>query len=191
MVNGQRKSMSRHNRTATARNEQSTISHLHYHLCPTTFGHAGILFQTDPFLLKGVFLPRPRKSDLLRRMKEHGPPRPARNKKALIICKEIQAYFEGVPVKTPWELLDLTGLTPLQRTVLKAIAGVPYGEVRSYGQIAAQVGRPRACRFVGTTLSRNPFPIFIPCHRIVRADGSSGGFSGGTDLKQRMLLLEQ
>ena len=174
---------------STINNQQSTI--LHYHLCTTALGHAGILFQTDPFLLNGVFLPRSRKSDLLERVKEDGPAKPARTKEALIVCKEIQAYFEGNPVKTPWELLDLSGLTPLQCTVLKAVATVRYGEVRSYGQIAAQVGRPQACRFVGTTLSRNPFPIFIPCHRIVRADGSPGGFSGGTDLKRRMLLLEK
>lgn len=181
--------MKKGNRKSSIINNQSTV--LNYHICTTTLGHAGILFQTDPFLLKGVFLPRSRKSNLLARMKEAGSAKPARIKEALIICKEIQAYFEGVPVKTRWEILDLGGFTPLQRSVLKAAARVPYGKVRSYGQIAAQVGRPQACRFVGTTLARNPFPIFIPCHRIVRADGSPGGFSGGTDLKRRMLLLEK
>ncbi|MBW1742625.1 MAG: MGMT family protein [Deltaproteobacteria bacterium] len=191
-----KQAMNDRKRTAASKKKQSSIfnlqsSILYYHLCPTALGHAGILFQTDPFFLKGVFLPRSRKSDLLERMKEDGPAKPARAKEALVICKEIQAYFEGSPVKTPWELLDLSELTPLQYMVLKAAATVRYGEVRSYGQIAAQVGRPQACRFVGTTLSRNPFPIFIPCHRIVRADGSPGGFSGGTDLKRRMLLLEK
>jgi methylated-DNA-[protein]-cysteine S-methyltransferase len=182
--------------TATRRKAQSLIfnfqsSIAYYHLCPTAFGHAGILFQTDPFLLKGVFLPRNRKSDLIRIMKARGPAKPAYTPEALSVCKAIQVYFEGTPVETPWELLDLSGLTPLQRTVLKAVAGVPYGEVRSYSQIAQQIECSKACRFVGTTLSRNPFPIFIPCHRIVRADGSLGGFSSGTDLKQRMLLLEK
>jgi methylated-DNA-[protein]-cysteine S-methyltransferase len=174
---------------ANGSNKQSTI--LNYHICTTTFGHAGILFQTDPFLLKSIFLPRSRKEDLLERMKEDGSIKSAPNKEALIICKAIQAYFEGVPVKIPWEFLDFGKLSPLQYAVLRAVARVPYGQVRSYGQIAAQVKRPGAARFVGTTLSRNPFPIFIPCHRIVRADGSSGGFSGGTDLKRRMLLLEK
>ena len=182
--------------TVTRRKEQSSIfncqsSITYYHLCPTAFGDAGIVFRTDPFLLKGIFLPRTRKSGLTRIMKQDGPAKPVRTQEALIICKAIQAYFEGTPVETPWSLLDLSGLTPLQRTVLQAVAGVPYGEVRSYGQIAQQIGRSKACRFVGTTLSRNPFPIFIPCHRIVRADGSLGGFSSGTDLKQRMLLLEK
>jgi methylated-DNA-[protein]-cysteine S-methyltransferase len=142
-------------------------------------------------LVKGFFLPRSRKRDLLEKMKEVGPAKPARTKETLIICQEIKAYFEGSPVRTRWELLELDGFTPLQRSVLKATARVPYGQVRSYGEIAARVGRPKASRFVGTTLSKNPFPIFIPCHRIVRADGSPGGFAGGTDLKQRMLLLEK
>jgi methylated-DNA-[protein]-cysteine S-methyltransferase len=109
----------------------------------------------------------------------------------LNMCKNIQAYFEGTPIKAPWKFLDLSVLTPLQRSVLEAVASIPHGEIRSYGQVAAQIGRPRACRFVGTTLARNPFPILIPCHRILRADGSLGGFYGGTDLKKRMLLLER
>ena len=107
------------------------------------------------------------------------------------MCKDIKAYFEGDPIKATWKFLDISRLTPLQRSVLEAVSSVPHGEVRSYGQIAAQVGHPRACRFVGTTLARNPFPILIPCHRIVRADGSTGGFYGGTDLKKRMLFLEK
>jgi methylated-DNA-[protein]-cysteine S-methyltransferase len=109
----------------------------------------------------------------------------------LDMCKDMKAYFEGAPLKTPWRFLDLGGLTPLQRSVLEAVASVPHGQVRSYGEIAAQVGHPRACRFVGTTLAQNRFPVFIPCHRIVRADGSLGGFYGGTDLKRRMFLLEK
>ena len=181
--------MKKGNRQSSIINHQSII--LNYHICTTTFGYSGILFQTEPFLLKGVFLPRSRKRDLLEKIKEVSPAKPARSEEALAICQEIKDYFKGNPVRTRWGLLDLGGFTPLQRAVLKATARVPYGQVRSYGEIAAQVGRPKASRFVGTTLSRNPFPIFIPCHRIVRADGSLGGFGGGTDLKQRMLLLEK
>lgn len=107
------------------------------------------------------------------------------------MCRSMMAYFEGAPIETPWRFLDLGRLTPLQRLVLEAVAGVPHGQVRSYGEIAAQIGRPRASRFVGTTLGKNPFPVFIPCHRIIRADGSLGGFYGGTDLKKRMLWLEK
>ena len=162
-----------------------------YHICQTAFGYAAILFQTEPFLLKRILLPHAHKRALKERIQGAGPAKPGYTPEVLDLCKEIQAYFTGTPVRAPWKFLDLSGLTPLQRSVLEAVASVPHGEVQSYGQIAAQVGHPRAYRFVGTTLARNPLPILIPCHRIVRADGSPGGFYGGTDLKKRMLSLEK
>jgi len=81
-------------------------------------------------------------------------------------------------------------MTPLQRRVLETTAAIPFGQTRSYAQVAASAGIPRAARFVGNTMARNPFPIVVPCHRVVRADGSAGLFGGGTDLKRRMLRLE-
>jgi methylated-DNA-[protein]-cysteine S-methyltransferase len=162
-----------------------------YHVCPTAFGYAAILFQTRPFLVKRVFLPRARRKALTDGIQEIGPAKTGRTPAVLDMCQDMKAYFDGTPVKTPWKFLDLSGLTPLQRAVLEAVARVPHGKVRSYGEIAAEIGHPRAARFVGTTLAQNPFPVFIPCHRIVRADGSLGGFYGGTDLKRRMLLLEK
>jgi len=159
---------------------------LYYHICPTAFGYSAILFETQPFLVRRIFL-----SALTKEIQRIGPAKPGQTKAVLDMSKDMKVYFEGAPLKTPWKFLDLGGLTPLQRSVLEAVASVPHGQVRSYGKIAAQVGRPRACRFVGTTLARNPFPIFIPCHRIVRADGSLGGFGGGTKLKKRMLSLEK
>ncbi|MGD9022751.1 MAG: methylated-DNA--[protein]-cysteine S-methyltransferase [Deltaproteobacteria bacterium] len=166
-------------------------SETRYHVCSTAFGYAAIAFQTAPFRVKRVFLPQPHKAALMHHVQETFPAKPGYISRLLDMCEDIKAYFEGARIKTPWELLDLSGHTPLQRQVLKAVARVPYGEVRSYGNIAAQVGRPRAYRFVGTILARNPFPIYIPCHRVVRANGSLGGFQAGTDLKSRMLLLEK
>ena len=166
-------------------------SALLYHLCPTAFGYAAILFETDPFLVNRIFLPHLRKSVLKKQIQRTGQAKPGHTPAVLKMCKDIRAYFEGASIKAPWRFLDLSGLTPLQRSVLRAVASVPHGEVRSYGQIAAQVGHPRAARFVGTTLARNPFPVLIPCHRIIRADGSPGGFYGGTGLKKRMILLEK
>jgi methylated-DNA-[protein]-cysteine S-methyltransferase len=162
-----------------------------YHLWATAFGYVAILFQADPFLVNRVFLPHTPRKDLIRRIQRTGPSKPGCTAAVLDIRKDVQAYFSGSPLRAPWKALDLRGFTPLQRSVLEAVARVPYGQVRSYGQIAAQVGRPRAYRFVGTTLARNPFPILIPCHRIILADGSPGHFRGGRALKKRMLDLEQ
>jgi methylated-DNA-[protein]-cysteine S-methyltransferase len=162
-----------------------------YHLFSTPFGHGAILFESPPLLIQRIFLPYPSRNVLKGHIQETGPATEGHTPEVLSLCRDIQAYFDGAPVRSPWKLLDLRGLTPLQLLVLKAVATVPHGTTRTYGQIAAQIGRPRACRFVGTTVARNPFPVVIPCHRIVRADGSPGGFAGGTELKRRMLALEE
>lgn len=81
--------------------------------------------------------------------------------------------------------------TPFQQKVWQALADIPYGEVRSYGQIAAAIGCPKACRAVGGANHRNQLPIFLPCHRVVGADGSLTGYGGGLAIKQALLRLEQ
>jgi len=86
--------------------------------------------------------------------------------------------------------LDLRG-TPFQLDVWKATRAVPYGETRSYGEIASSIGRPRAARAVGQALGANPIPIVIPCHRIIGSSGNLRGFGGGLPLKERLLALER
>lgn len=87
--------------------------------------------------------------------------------------------------------LDLAGLTPFQADVLAAAQTIPAGEVRTYGQIAAAIGRPRAVRAVGSALGRNPVPLLIPCHRVVRSDGSPGDYVFGAAAKARLLAAER
>lgn len=102
---------------------------------------------------------------------------------------QIGEYFAGrrrafsVPV-------DLEGLTPFTREVLAATARIPYGQVASYGAIAARIGRPAACRAVGNALGANPVPIIVPCHRVLATGGGIGGFGGGVHLKRRLLAVE-
>lgn len=86
--------------------------------------------------------------------------------------------------------IDLSASTVFQRKVLEAARDIPYGEARSYGWLAQQVGNPRAARAVGQALSRNPVPIIVPCHRVVGGDGSLTGFSGGLGMKRRLLEIE-
>lgn len=81
--------------------------------------------------------------------------------------------------------------TDFQMKVWKALLAIPYGETRSYSEIAAAVGKPKACRAVASACARNPIPVIVPCHRVIAADGSSGGYSLGIELKKKLLNLEK
>jgi methylated-DNA-[protein]-cysteine S-methyltransferase len=106
------------------------------------------------------------------------------------LCRSMARFLRGEPAALPIDLLDATVCTPFQWRVLMAEKAIPRGEVRTYGQIAAQVGCPRGARAVGNALANNPFPIVIPCHRAVRSDGSLGGFQGGVEIKRALLEME-
>ncbi len=86
---------------------------------------------------------------------------------------------------------DLRGLTPFEQAVLRKTRQIPRGEVRPYGWVAREIGRPAAVRAVGTALANNPIPYFIPCHRVVRTDGQIGNYGGGgPEAKRAILTLE-
>ena len=103
--------------------------------------------------------------------------------------QQLEEYFEGR--RRSFSLpLDLAGLSDFQKEVLAAIDEIPAGQVRSYGDIAEQIKRPRAARAVGQALGNNPIPIVLPCHRVVASDGSLGGYAGGLKRKRQLLVLE-
>ena len=101
---------------------------------------------------------------------------------------ELQEYFTGkrdmftVPI-------DLDA-PPFYKKVLQEVGKVPFGSTASYLEIASRVGSPKAVRAVGSANARNPIPIIIPCHRIIRSDGGLGGYGGGLDLKMDLLKHE-
>lgn len=108
--------------------------------------------------------------------------------------EQITAYFEGFPVGFGAEIpVALDGLSEFTRLVLSTCRNVGFGRTATYRELARRSGRPAASRAVGGALARNPLPLIIPCHRVIRTDGKMGGFSapGGTKLKQRMLDLER
>lgn len=106
------------------------------------------------------------------------------------LAKELKLYYSGYRVDFGVPV-DWRGYTPFQTAVLKYTAGIPYGEVTTYGQLAAAVGSPQAARAVGGALHINRTPVVVPCHRVVGAGGSLTGFGGGLDLKKALLLLEE
>lgn len=105
------------------------------------------------------------------------------------LVEQLDRYFNG-HLTAFTVALDLDQGTPFQRKVWEELARIPHGETRSYAEVAAAVGNPRAARAVGSANGENPIPIVIPCHRVIRADGSLGGYSSGTHIKQALLKLE-
>lgn len=103
--------------------------------------------------------------------------------------RQLEEYFAGR--RTRFTLrLDVAG-TPFQREVWSALRTIPFGETRSYAQVASQVGRPGAARAVGAAIGRNPASIVAPCHRVVGSTGALTGFAGGLDVKARLLAFER
>jgi len=103
--------------------------------------------------------------------------------------RQLDEYFDGR--RQAFELEpDVRLLPEFQRHVLAELARVPYGQVTTYGTLAARMGAPRAARAVGGALNRNPIPIVLPCHRVIGANGSLTGYAGGLAIKQQLLELE-
>jgi methylated-DNA-[protein]-cysteine S-methyltransferase len=102
--------------------------------------------------------------------------------------RQLGEYFAGAR-KRFTVTLDFAG-TDFQRRVWEALLAIPFGQTRSYGQIARQVGKPKAARAVGAANGRNPISIIAPCHRVIGASGKLTGFAGGLKAKARLLALE-
>ncbi|WP_446744137.1 methylated-DNA--[protein]-cysteine S-methyltransferase [Silvibacterium acidisoli] len=102
--------------------------------------------------------------------------------------KQLQEYFAGTREEFSIPL-DMRG-TAFQKNVWEALLGIPFGETRSYGQLASQLGSPTASRAVGAANGRNPVSIIVPCHRVIGSTGKLTGFAGGLDTKETLLTLE-
>jgi methylated-DNA-[protein]-cysteine S-methyltransferase len=101
---------------------------------------------------------------------------------------QLAAYLEGK--RTTFDLALAPAGTPFQRRVWKGLTDIPYGQVISYGELARRIGMPGAARAVGQANGANPIPIVIPCHRVIAANGTIGGFSSGLAIKRQLLSHE-
>ena len=102
---------------------------------------------------------------------------------------ELEEYFGGR--RSQFDVpLDWGHMPPFQRAVLEATASVPFGHVDTYAGIARRIGKPKATRAVGNALGRNPIPVIVPCHRVIRSDATLGGYTGGLNIKEHLLSLE-
>ena len=104
-------------------------------------------------------------------------------------AEELQAYLRG-RLKVFSVPLDLSELTPFQQEVLAAVALIPWGQTRTYSEVAAQIGKPKAIRAVGNALAHNPLMLFVPCHRVIGSDGKLHGFSAPQGVALKAWLLD-
>lgn len=106
-----------------------------------------------------------------------------------LASEQLNAYFAGQ--RQGFDLPLAPQGTPFQQRVWQALLTIPYGQTRSYADLAAQIGKPQASRAVGAANGRNPLSIVVPCHRVIGKNGSLTGFAGGVACKQKLLDLEQ
>jgi methylated-DNA-[protein]-cysteine S-methyltransferase len=119
-----------------------------------------------------------------------GDPSPGGDAVVPDLCRRVAGHLAGARTAYADVPLDLSWCTGFQRALLEALRAVPWGEVVSYGELAALAGRPRAARAAGSFCAGNRFALVVPCHRVVAADGIGGYGSSGVGLKRRLLLLE-
>jgi methylated-DNA-[protein]-cysteine S-methyltransferase len=164
----------------------------YYDLAKTRFGTAAIVWFEDkngPRITR-VLLPAPTEK-ILREIRMIFPT--ASKKSCTVIktfTKDLQAFMEGKAISFDTSLLDMSHVPSFHRKVLRALPRISKGKVSSYGTIAAESGAPGGARAAGQGCAKNPFPIVFPCHRVVRSDGTLGGFGGGLKLKRALLEME-
>jgi methylated-DNA-[protein]-cysteine S-methyltransferase len=155
-------------------------------LCGLAWGDQGLIGVQLPEAAPGAAWAR-----LRRRYPDavEGPPPPAVQR----AIERINDLLAGGRDDLTDVILDLATVAPFNRRVYEVARAIPPGETSTYGQIAKAVGEPGAARAVGRAMGDNPWPIIVPCHRVLGADGKSGGFSapGGVETKARMLTIER
>jgi methylated-DNA-[protein]-cysteine S-methyltransferase len=161
---------------------------LSYTTLKTPYGWVGVLGSPDG--LRGVALPHHSEKAAIAALGSDISQAVPSSALFTDLMKRFQAYFSGQEVDFA-DIIDYHGHTPFQCAVWEAARQIPHGQTRSYGWLAGQMGKPNAVRAVGQALGKNPFPIIVPCHRVLAGDGALGGFTGGLDMKKSLLALEK
>lgn len=160
-----------------------------YTILNTRIGRLGIIWRKERSVIKILEIILPRLLIYSIR-KDYSGILPGKNKIVEKIAKKIKTYIGGKELRFNLKYLDLSRLGRFQRKVLMLVYKIPKGKVKTYGEIARQLRIPKGARAVGQALAKNPFPIIIPCHRVIKSDGSLGGFKGNPELKKKLLESE-
>ncbi len=158
-----------------------------YYDFSTPIGKMFIFFSNKGIVY--LSLPNNRKDDIVDYVKKKYGATEEVERNQYDFHKQIIKYLKG-QLKELSLPLDLQG-TEFQKKVWKELLNIPYGEIRTYKDIAKSIGNPKGYRAVGGALNKNPIPIIVPCHRVVGSKGQLVGFAGGLNLKQKLLELEK
>ncbi len=163
---------------------------LEYRIFATGAGYLGIVASERG--LRRVYLPHGSRRVLTARIRRDFPGVLESPRLLEDLVEALRRYFAGQPVEFDVPL-DLHGASAFEAAVWRACRKVAWGQCVTYKQIAERVGRPNAARAIGMAMRRNPWPIVVPCHRVVRSDGRPGGYSGpgGPEFKVRLLEMER
>ena len=159
-------------------------------VCETAYGWVGIVWSEQG--LVALTLPQLTEAETLEKLPVASvkAPQPPPGLDIDALAEKLRRYFEGETLAFD-EPLDPALGTDFQQRVWAITRAIPRGETRTYGEIAREAGSPGAARAVGQSMARNPWPVIVPCHRVVGHDGRLTGFGGGLDMKQRMLEMER
>ena len=161
-----------------------------YAIFKTKWGYFGLAGKESS--LCRTYLPEPTLAGIKRRLLKDLPGSEFDEDFFKKLQEQVTDYFEGACTDFNHVPVTLEGFSVFSRNVLTACRKVKTGQTVTYSELAKRAGRPNACRAVGGAMARNPMPLIIPCHRVIRTDGQMGGFSApdGITLKKKMLELE-
>lgn len=169
------------------------MTQLYYTTFPSAFDTFTIIWkekEPDKQLIQRIFLSDQKKTSEIKTIELFGEIKLESSSTINSHGDNIQRFLKGEEITFDLSFLDFSRCYPTQKKVLLAEYAIPRGWVSSYKRIAGHIGVKNGARVVGNSLARNPFPIFIPCHRAIRTNGELGGYQGGLTMKRLLLEME-
>lgn len=165
----------------------------HFHLFETTIGACALVWEDGCFI--GAQLPERDEAAARKRLERRFPEADETEAEGFVAeaVAGIRALFDGEKRDLSYLPVALDSVSAFNRKVYEVALAIPHGETLTYGEVAQRIGEPGAARAVGVALGQNPWPIIVPCHRVLAAGGKTGGFSaeGGVEIKLRILTIEK
>ena len=169
------------------------MANQHFHLFETTIGPCAVVWEGERFI--GAQLPERDEAAARKRLERRFPEADETEAEGFVAeaVAGIRALFDGEKRDLSYLPVALESVSDFNRKVYEVALAIPHGETLTYGEVAQRIGDPGAARAVGVALGQNPWPIIVPCHRVLAAGGKTGGLSaeGGVEIKLRILTIEK